>query len=89
MSHPLDNPHAWPIGKRWAAMQALRKGDDFHLRSGSDALVVLKDDTMIALLPERFTVFDPNGEPVLPSPGKRFAITTRTIDPIHCIAEVE
>jgi hypothetical protein len=88
MSHPLAGTPGRPIGKRWAAMQASRHGDEFHLLR-EHGLLILKEDALVAPLPDRYVVFDQAGEPVLPSPGKRFFITMESIDPFHAIAELE
>lgn len=87
MSHPLTGTRGYPIGKPWAAVKAERRGDEFHLVSG-EGLVILKVDALVAPLPTEFIVFDPDGQPVLPTRGRRFVISTETIDPFHLIAEV-
>jgi hypothetical protein len=88
MSHPLAGEKGRALGKRWAATKAeLKNRDELHLVEGG--FLILKADAFVTELPTKFVVFDQDGAPVLPSPGKRFFITTESINPFHAITELE
>ena len=49
---------------------------------------IAKVDTIVASLPDRIDVLDPDGEVLKPSKGSTFWVTVETIDPFHGIIEL-
>lgn len=90
MSHPLRSDEAAkrPIGKAWACV-TVRRIDHKRLQIQPGSIGVLKVDAMVAPLPPRLQVVDLEGEPVTPSSGRRFLITTESFDPFHLVTEAE
>ncbi len=81
------------LGKPYAAVKVRVTGTQLQIQPHGDdnesVISVVRMDTLLAPLPERFRVVGPNGKVVKPSKGKRFWVTTQTIDPFHLVLEAE
>lgn len=86
MSHPIrqEEMHSErAVGQAWAAVKVERDGE--RLTVASDSIQVLKGDTRLVPLPDRFRVVDSKGRSVKPSVA--FYITTETFDPFHLLTD--
>jgi hypothetical protein len=89
LSHPLLDEEARaarPLTRLWAAVRVTRSGDELVV--AGDPLFMAKLGTSIVELPDRFMVLGLDGAPLLPTPGRRFYITTETFDPSHALLEM-
>lgn len=89
MTHPLraiEARGARSLTRRSAAVTVKRRGDE--LLVSAEPLFIAKLGTSVAELPDRFLVIGFDGAPLLPSPGRRFFITTESFDPVHALLEM-
>lgn len=85
-----------PLTKPWAMVQAEVRGRKTLvipatvMREGEERanIGVLKPPVQLAELPDDVAVVDADGDKLKPSPGRKFYVSTETIDPCHALVEL-
>ena len=84
MAHIIHNTAKQTLGKPYVAVKVQVKGNKLIVLP--EGVSILNPETKISILPQKFKVFDCDGEEI--NPTKNFYITANTINPYHFLIDM-